>query len=418
MSLLQLQAAFGLAAFVMIACLLSERRSLRLVPIGIVGVVSQLAIAGLFIGLPVMKDMMGYLGDGVLAIQDATRAGTSFVFGYLGGGPVPFEVNDPNGLMILAFQALPIVLVVSAITTLLTHLGIMARIVAGFSFLLRRVFGLGGAVGLAAAANIFLGMMEAPLFVRNYISKMTRSELFVVMTTGMATIAGTVLAIYASMLEGVIEGAAGHLITASVMSAPAAISLALIMVPSHDEQTTAGDFHPTPQTSSVMDAIAQGTQAGLQLFLGIVAMLIVLISLVALVNMALMALPFFDHPLTLEQILGWAMMPLCWLMGIPWSEAMVAGELMGIKTMLNEFLAYSDLANKGPEQISDRTRLIMTYALCGFANFGSLGILLGGLIAMAPDRHHDLMTLGPKSLISGTMATMMTGAIISLITPS
>ncbi len=417
MSLLQLQAAFGLAAFVMIAYLLSEQRSVKLLRIGAVGVVAQLAIAGLLLGLPFIKDGVGHLGDGVLAIQDATRAGTSFVFGYLGGGPVPFEVNDPNGLMILAFQALPIVLVVSAITTLLTHLGIMARIVAGFSFLLSKVFGLGGAVGLAAAANIFMGMMEAPLFVRNYINKMTRSELFVVMTTGMATIAGTVLAIYASMLDGVIEGAAGHLIIASVMSAPAAICLALMMVPSQGEASTSGDFHPTPQTSSIMDAIAQGTQAGLQLFLGIISMLIVLVALVALANMALMALPFFDHPLTLEQILGWMMMPLCWLMGIPWSEAVVAGELMGIKTILNEFLAYSDLSNKGPEDISERTRLIMTYALCGFANFGSLGILLGGLIAMAPDRRHDLMSLGPKSLISGTMATMMTGAVISLITP-
>jgi CNT family concentrative nucleoside transporter len=308
--------------------------------------------------------------------------------------------------------------VMSVLTTLMFHWGILPPIVRGFAVALERTLGVGGAVGLATAANIFLGMVEAPLLIKPYLGRLTRSELFVVMTGGMAGIAGSVLVLYATMLGNAIPDAAGHLVVASVLGAPAAILISLIMVPEKPESRALGELEGlAPVASNTMDAIVRGTMVGLELLLNICAMLIVLIALVHLVNGMLGLLPTIaGAPVTLERMLGVVMAPVCWLMGIPWSEAFTAGALMGLKTILNEFVAYLKLAALPADALSPRSRLIMLYALCGFANFGSLGIMIGGLATIAPERRDDVVSLGFKSIVSGTLSTCLIGAIVGTVT--
>ena len=410
-----LQSLLGLVAFLGFAWLISERRSLQAIKIGAVGIGIQIVLALLLLKLPPLKQFFVVFNQAVLALQEATRAGSGFVFGYLGGAPLPFEETQPGASFILAFRALPLIIVVSALTALLTYWRILPWIVRGFSALLQKSMGVGGAVGLGAAANIFVGMVEAPLFIRPYLNALTRSELFVLMCTGMATIAGTVLVLYASIIGGIVPDAAGHLLVASLISAPAAITVALIMVPQH-EAPTPGSLALQEQAGSAMDAVTQGTQDGLKLFLNVAAMLLVLVALVHLVNLMLAVLPdAAGAPVTLERILGIVMAPVTWLMGVPWHDAFTAGSLMGTKTILNEFLAYLQMAQLPEGALDGRSRLIMTYALCGFANFGSLGILIGGLATMAPKRRAEVVSLGLKSIVGGTLATCCTGAVVGLI---
>jgi len=305
----------------------------------------------------------------------------------------------------------------SVLTTLMFHWGILPPVVRAFGIALERALGVGGAVGLSTAANIFLGMVEAPLCIKPYLARLSRSELFVVMTGGMAGIAGTVLVLYATVLGATIPDAAGHLVVASVLGAPAAILISLIMVPEQPGNVASDVGKLAPVATSTMDAIVCGTTAGLELLLNICAMLIVLIALVYLVNAVLGLLPeIAGAPVTLERMLGIAMAPVCWLMGIPWAEAVPAGALMGLKTILNEFVAYLKLAALPADTLSDRSRLIMLYGLCGFANFGSLGIMIGGLATMAPERRDDVVSLGFKSIVSGTLSTCLIGAIVGALT--
>jgi concentrative nucleoside transporter, CNT family len=289
--------------------------------------------------------------------------------------------------------------------------------VRGLSWLLERTLGVGGAVGLSTAANIFLGMIEAPLFIRPYLVTLTRAELFIVMTAGMACIAGTVLVIYATMLGPVIPNAPAHLVVASVLDAPAAILISLIMVPDPTGQRTGGKLPSVASAaSSTMDAIVRGAAAGLELLLTICVMLIVLVALVHLSNAILGLLPALGGaPISLQRGLGLAMAPVCWLIGIPWKDAVTAGSLMGIKTILNEFIAYVELSKLPPEALEPRSRLIMLYALCGFANFGSLGIMIGGLATLAPERRDDVISLGFKSIVSGTLSTCLIGAMVGVL---
>jgi CNT family concentrative nucleoside transporter len=276
--------------------------------------------------------------------------------------------------------------------------------------------GIGGALGLGTAANIFVGMIEAPLFIRPYLMKMTRSELFAIMTCGMATIAGTVMVLYASILGDTVPNALGHILIASFISAPAAITVAGIMVPETGEPTS-GRIVPPQKAASSMDAVTRGTLDGLTLLLNIVAMLVVLVALVHMVNQILGMLPAMGgSDVTLQRILGTIMAPVVWLMGVPWSEARTAGSLMGTKTVLNEFLAYLQLVQLPEGTLADRSRLIMTYAMCGFANFGSLGIMIGGLGSMAPERRGEIVALGLRSIVAGTIATCMTGAVVGILT--
>ncbi|MDC0336384.1 nucleoside:proton symporter [Pseudodesulfovibrio sp.] len=409
------QGAFGLVALVALAWLFSEkRRKVSLLTIA-VGLGLQIVLALLMLKVPFFEKVFLALNDVALAIETATKAGTSFIFGYIGGGPLPFKEPYPGAGFIFAFQALPIILVMAALSAVFYYWRILPKIVQGFSWCLQRTMNVGGALGVGAASNIFVGMVEAPLVVKPYLSKMTRSELFSLMTCGMATIAGTMLVVYASILSNVIPHAMGQILAASIISAPAAILISRIMVP-ETEEVTQGEAIPPREASSTMDAIMHGTSDGLSIWLNVIVTIVVLVALVSLINIVMGYLPHVEGaPLTLQRILGWIMAPIVWLIGIPWAEAQVAGSLMGTKTILNEFIAYLDMAKLEPGTLSERSRIIMTYAMCGFANFGSLGIMIGGLSAMAPERRDDIVGLGAKSIVSGTLATLMTGAIVGMI---
>jgi concentrative nucleoside transporter, CNT family len=415
--MLALQSAMGVVALLGLAWLISEHRTAVSLRRLAVGLAATLVLALICLKLPPVRAAFVAANGPIEAVAAASRTGTAFVFGYIGGGPLPFDPKTPGGEFILAFQALPIVLVMSVLTTLLFYWRILPPIVRGLSWALERTMGVGGAVGLSTAANVFVGMVEAPLFIRPYLARLSRSELFVVMTGGMASIAGTVLVLYATILAPVMADAAGHIIIASVLSAPAAILIAQVMVPETAPSRTEGALvQPEPVARSSMDAVVKGTAVGLELLLNIVAMLIVLVALVHLVNAMLGLLPALGGaPVTLQRLLGYGFAPLCWLMGLPWAEAVAGGELMGVKTVLTEFVAYLRLAELPSDALSDRSRLIMLYALCGFANFGSLGIMVAGLSVMAPERRDEITELGLKSLVSGTLATCLTGAIVGML---
>jgi CNT family concentrative nucleoside transporter len=409
-----LQSAVGLLILLLLAWLISENRRQVRVKVMVAGVAIQLLFALILLKFPFAQRVFFMLNQAVMALQEATNAGTSLVFGYLGGGPLPFAEKYPGSAFILAFQALPLILVVSGLSALLFYWRIMPFIVRGFSLLLQKTLHVGGALGVGTAANIFVGMVEAPLFIRPYLTVMTRSELFSIMTCGMATIAGTVMVLYASILQPVIPDAMAHILIASIISAPAALTVARIMIP-ETADLTAGDIMPPRKAASSMDAVVKGTGDGISLLINVTAMLVVLVSLVYLTNLLLGLLPAIgDKPVTLQRLLGYIMAPIVWLMGIPWSEAGTAGALMGTKTILNELLAYLDLAGLAPGALSERSKMIMIYAMCGFANFGSLGIMIGGLGSMAPERKDEIVALGIRSIIAGTLATCMTGAIVGL----
>ncbi len=468
----QFQGVIGLIAIPLIAVVFSENRpavsSMRAVRLVIVGLFIQAALAGLLLNVDALRALFDWPGRAVAALQEATLEGVRLVFGYLAGGPAPFTTTEPRNGFILAFQALPLILLMSVLSKLYYHWGLLQRVVRGFAFALERSLGVGGPVATGASANIFVGMVEAPLLIRPYLARMSRADLFATMTVGMSTIAGTVLALYASILKDAVPGVAGHLIVASVMSVPAALVLSYLMVPEADRTSTKTEspfpswggvggggtaqalsspsesmsatlqsqtedlrppLHPTPGPSpsrggeldeaprSSMDAIAQGTYDGVKLLANVTATLIVAVALVALVNMILAAVAAqFGVDLSLQRILGWLLAPLAFAIGIPWSEAGTAGSLLGVKTILNELIAYLQLAGLPDDALSERSRLILTYALCGFANLGSLGIMLGGLIAMAPARRADIVSLGARTVVSGTLAALMTAAVVGLVT--
>ncbi len=413
-----LQSALGVMVLLAFAWLISENRRAVDWKSAAMALVTAFITAVLLLEVPQIERAIALVKHLVDAISAASLAGTSFVFGYIGGGPAPFTATSPTNEFVLAFQALPIVLVMSVLTTLLFYWRILPPIVRAFSYILERTIGVGGAVGLSTAANIFLGMVESPLFVRPYLNMLARGELFMIMTGGMATIAGTVYVLYATILQNVIPDVAGHLLIASIISAPAALLVSQLMVPVPEgERTDIGEIQIGRVADNTMDAIVRGTVAGLELLLNIVAMLIVLVALVHLVNALLGLLPGVGgSAITLQRLLGYVMAPVCWLMGVPWHQAVTAGSLMGIKTVLNELIAYVELAKLPAGALDPRSRLIMIYAMCGFANFGSLGIMLAGLTVMAPERRADIISLGGKSIVSGTLATCLTGAIVGVLT--
>ncbi|GAB6060181.1 NupC/NupG family nucleoside CNT transporter [Desulfonatronum parangueonense] len=415
MTLLTLQSALGLMVFVLIAWALSENRGAVRPRLILAGIGLQLVMALVLLKVPLFTDVFLLLNRAVEALESGTRAGTTFVFGYLGGGPLPFAEPYPGAAYVFAFRALPVIIVTGALTALLFHWKIIPVLVQAFSAMLRRSLGIGGALGVGAAANVFAGMVETPLFIRPYVASLTRSELFALMTCGMATIAGTVLVLYAGIIGPLVPGALGHIMAASLISAPAAILISGIMIP-ETESPTLGEIVPPVETVSSMDAVVKGTSFGLQIYLQIVALLVVLVALVSMANAALGLLPGLGgEPLTLQGLLGYVMMPLVWLAGVPWSEAHAAGGLMGVKVVLNELLAYLEMSALPEGTLSPRSALIMTYAMCGFANIGSLGILIGGLTRIAPERSREITALAPRSILSGTLATLMTGAVVGIL---
>jgi len=410
-----IQSIFGLVVFVVFAWLISENRKQIPLRTVIIGLATQLAVGVILLKLPFFRNFFLLLNRLVLSLEESTIAGTSFVFGYLGGGDLPFAEKFPGTSFVLAFRALPLILLISALSALLFYWKILPLVVKAFSWSLEKTLRLGGAEGLGVSANIFVGMIESPLFIRPYLKSMTRSEIFTLMTCGMATIAGTVMVLYAGILSNAIPDIMGHILTASIISVPAAITVSKIMIP-ETGQPTSGELVSPDKASSSMDALTKGTIQGIQLLINIIAMLIVLVALVHLVNLMLGLLPQIgNQPITLQRILGYIMAPVVWLMGIPWEEALTAGALMGIKTILNELIAYVDLSRLAEGALSPKSMLIMTYAMCGFANPGSLGIMIGGLGTMVPERRDEIVSLGFRSIVAGTLSTCMTGAVVGIL---
>ena len=418
----QFRGIFGIGVLIAVAWALSEDRSARPSAKWIAGALAmQLVLALLIVRVPFIWSLMEAANDGVRAIEQATLAGSSYMFGYLGGAPVPFEMKDGSEPpLVIAFQILPLVIVFSALAAVLWHWGILRMAVKGLSFALQRTLGVSGVVGLSGGANLFLGVVESPLVVRAYFARMSRAELFQVMVLTMASISGAVLVLYASTLQGVLgEGATGHLISASLVSLPAALLIARMMVPGKDEEKTETSDEDEPGLSyaSSIDAVVKGTMDGMQLFLAVIAVIIVVFALVALSDQVLALLPLVgDEPITLKRIFGWIFAPFMWLLGVPWAEAEVAGGLMGTKAILNEYVAFLELAALEDGSLSPRGLLIVTYALCGFANLASIGLLVSTIGTLCPERRAEAAGLGIKSWIAGNIATAMTGAWVGLVT--
>ncbi len=412
MSALQLQSGFGLLALCLLAWALGGFRRGVAWRVVVAGIGLQILLAVMLLHIPAMRAVFAVFGQGVNALAEATKAGTSLVFGYLGGAHLPFDEKAPGASFILFFQALPLVLVVGALSALLYHWRVLPVAVAGMSRLLKRAFGLDGATGFATAANVFVGMVEAPLLIRPWLAQLSRSGLFVVMTAGLATISGNTLVLYALFLAPILPDAAGQLLTASLISAPAAVLVALLMRPETERVATADA--PAPRLyDSAMEALTRGTMDGLHLLLGIMAMLVVFVALVALANMAIEPLT----GLTLQRIAGFLFWPVALAMGVPVEHAMTVAGSLGTRLVVNEFVAYLQLGMGGGLGLDARSALILTYALCGFANLGSVGIMLGGMVAMCPERRADIVRLGLPALVSGTIACCMTGAVVGMLTP-
>jgi len=407
---------FGIFLLLALAWLLAERRRgdrERRIPwrTVVVGLALQFGLAVLLMRSPPAAHILLLVNKAALALQEATDRGTAFVFGYLGGGALPFVETAPGASFILAFKVLPLVLTISALSALLYYWRILQAVTRAFAWVLRRSMGISGALALGAAVHVYVGMIEAPLLIRPYLARMQRGELFAVMSCGMAGVAGTVMVVYAAMLGPIIPDALGNILICSVISTPAALAVAALMVPFRPSEDRA-EITVGEEPTSAFDALVKGTRDGVAPLVGIVTVLIVAVALVALVNMALGRLP---GGITLQGLFALVFRPVMWLIGVPWSESAEAAALMGTKTVLNEFVAYLDFAKLPPDALGAQARIIVTYALCGFANFGSLGILVGGMGAMVPERRREITELGLRSIVSGTIATCMSGAVAGLL---
>ena len=377
------------------------------------GILSQIILAAILLKVPFVIQGFEVLGNGVVVLQNATVEGAKFVFGY-----PPSDTSTPyiSLLETFAFGVLPYIIVMACISAILWHWGILPFIVNLISKACQKLFNIGGPVGLGAAANVFVGQVEAPLLVRPYVSKLSNKELLILMTAGMATVAGSVMVALIAILKDVFvdQNLIQHFITASVLSVPAAIMYANIMIPSNS--ITDFDEKKVPKVyKSSMDAVTKGTSDGASIAVSVGTILIAVIALVYIVNTILGFITSqFGFDLSIEIILGYIFAPIAWLMGIPWDEAIIAGELLGIKTTLNEFVAYPALAGLESGALSERSKLITFYSLCGFANLSSVGILISGITAMAPERKDDLIKVSFKALVGATLASCMTGLIVGI----
>lgn len=412
-----LRGLLGIVVLVALSWLLSEnRRRVRWTVVGW-GVGLQFAFALLMVKVPVFQQLLAQLNRVVRAVERASHEGGSFVFGYLTGGPSPFQTADgaTTTPALFFFGPLMMLIVVGALSAVLFHFGILQKIVGVFAALLRRTMGLGGAEGVAVAANVFMGQSDAPLLIKPYVGQLGRAGLMCVMTAGMTTISGSLMIVYASILEPVMPGIVlGHLVVASIISAPAAVMVARLMVPAESGEVDRETPQLASETHGVVDAMLVGATDGAKVMVNVAVMLVAIIAVVSLVNQALGLLPF-EKPLSLERMLGWIMAPAMWLVGVPWSEAQAAGELMSLKTVFNEFVAYLALAKQPAEALSIHSRLIVIYSLCGFANFSSVGIIAGTLTALCPEHKRMVAGLGLKAMVAGTIATLLTGAVIGIL---
>ena len=413
-----LQQTIGFFSLLLVGAIFST--NFKKIKLGYVAsaLIIQFFLAILLIKLPFITRLFEMLSKIVLSLKYATDEGTAFVFGYLADGApnAPFEVIEPSNTFIFVFGGLTLVIVISALSAILWHWRIIPFFVNALAFLFKKPLNVGGPVGLSATANIIFGQVEAPLLIKPYLSTMTKRELLILMTVGMATISGSVMVVFTTFLKDIYgTSLIGHFLIASVISVPAAIMYANIMMPD-DEKTEFPTSYNTSLYKSSMDALTSGTTNGLSIFMNIIALLIVIIALISLVNMCLLIFPdIYGMPLSLERIMGWFFAPIAWCMGIPWSESQVAGELLGVKTIFNEFIAYVNLSEITSNQLSERSRIIMLYALCGFANIGSVGILLSGIGSMVPERKDDLVMVSGRALIGAVLASCMTGYIVGIL---
>lgn len=419
----------GLVVMVTIAWLLStNRRAIRWRPV-LWGVALQL-IFGLVVLQPALQGFFFDVVDGgVRRLLSFSEAGADFVFQTVephqvldgAGTPVFFIGRISPPLKSFAFWILPTIIFFSSLMSVLYHVGLMHRVVKGIAWLMQRTMGTSGAESLSAAANIFVGQTEAPLVIRPYVRDMTRSELHAVMTGGFATVAGGVMAAYVGILKD-IPGIAGHLVTASIMSAPAALAISKVMVPEDGRPVTLGtlDLPHLKSARNVIEAAANGATEGVKLAINVAAMLVAFVGLVAMADWMLGLLPLSvgGAPLSLSLVLGWLFSPIALAMGVPWDEAVIVGGLLGEKLVLTELLAYIHLAELvGAEQpvLSQRSAVIASYALCGFANFASIGIQLGGIGGIAPERMGDLAELGLRAMVAGSLAAFMTATVAGVL---
>ncbi len=418
--LVNLQGLIGLALIVAAAWALSENRSAHPRARWIAGALGlQLAIALIVTRVPLVWALVGYANEAVFAIERATLAGSSYMFGYLGGAPVPFVLADgAQPPLVIAFQILPLIIVFSALSALLWHWGVLRLAVRGLSWAMQRTLGVSGVVGLGAGATIFLGVVESPLVLRAWLGRMSRSDLFAIMVMIMATISGAILVLYATTLARTVPDAVGHMIVASLISLPAAVLVARLMVPpAAGEQAAAEKAEPDLAYESSMDAVVRGTMEGVQLMLAVIGVIIVVFALVNLADQMLALIPLGGaEPLTVRGIFGWLFAPLMWAIGIPWDQAGTAGSLMGTKAILNEYVAYLALAELPAGALDPRSLIIVTYALSGVANLASVGLIVSAIATLAPERRAEVSSLGMKSWMAGNMVTLMTGAVIGLVT--
>ena len=408
------RAIAGLAVITGIAWLLSENK--RKFPWKIVlgAIVMQYAFTLLLFGVPVIRAGLDSVNNGINVLIEATREGTKFVFGPFIGDQGAWEKLVGAKGPIFIFQLLPLIIVIGSLSAILWHWGILKVITRGFALIFQRTMGMGGPTSLSVAANIFMGQTEAPLLIKPYLKIMTRSELLIVMATGFATIAGSVLVVYVTLLRDTLPAVAAHLITVSIIASPAAVALSMVIVPETEEiskSSTDTDF----KYHSTMDAFATGATDGIAIIWNIATMLIAALALVYIANSMLGAIPagwVGGAPLSLDRILGWLFAPLMYMAGVPIEESAKAGGFVGMKTVFTEFVAFINLGALPADAMTERTRTIVTYAICGFANFGSMGILIGGLSIMCPERRPDFLSLAWKTLFAGTLATIMSAAVI------
>ena len=413
-----LQILIGFVGLVCIAIPFSQNRTSINYRYIFVAIIFQIILAFALLKIPFIVQIFAYLSDGVSSLQAATQEGAEFVFGYLSNSSnSPFEASGTGNSMIFAFQILPLIIVISSLSALLWFWNILPLIIRAVSKVFEKLFNIGGPIGLGATANIIMGQVEAPLLVRPYLSRMSEKELLILMTAGMSTVSGSIMIALVSMLQPQFPdlNLIQHLVSASILSIPAAIMYANIMIPSAEVTNFDGNSIPKVYDSS-MDAITRGTRDGLDICLNVGAILIAFIALVSLLNSILGIAGGWVGitDLSLQLILGYMFFPIVWLMGIPLSETLASAELLGLKTALNEFVAYGALANIEPGVLSERSKLITLYALCGFANFSSVGILVSGISAMAPERKNDLIKVSLKALIGATLASCMTGLVIGI----
>ena len=418
-TLLNLQSLFGLVVIIALCWAVSENRKVFPWRLAIGAVAVQAALVLATFAIPGSQVVLDGINNAVKGLELATEEGTKFVFGYLAGGAQPYAVANEGALFTFAFKVLPLILVISALSALLWHWKILKWITLGFGFLFQKTMGLGGASALAVAANVFLGMIESPIVIRAYLDKLTRSEVFLMMVVGLATVAGSTMVAYATILGPVLTNAAGHVLVASIVSAPAGILLARIIIPEKPGQGGAvADYNSALKYDGAVDAIVKGTSDGLMVVLNISAVLIVFVALVALANVMLGAFWIGGEQLSVERILGVVFSPVAWLIGVEWADAQTAGWLLGVKLTLTEFVAFIKLGEVPAGDMSERTRMLMTYALCGFANIGSVGITVTGLSVLMPERREEVLGLVWKALFAGFLATLMTACIVGAMPAS